>query len=351
MISLHIALTSLGLTLSTMTAPDAVSFVRVDASHDLQTWTPARQFFAKSQTTFAAPVEYGRFFRASVQQSFPANPVVIQVGDSNTGSLAIPWRYAWDQYLKDDAFALFDGDYMARNGQLLGTFWVGLTGTWDTSGNPNPAMNTGAKFDFGPLEVDGSPTWDAWPLYNGTTDGRAVNVVIFQLLTNDFNHPSRRQSYWTWDEMGQKWNIIQHADALPGETRPEVWFRKTLRWLHDDIGAYIILRMPPPYTRYPLDGFGALIDVPAGAKGDKEITMINDALRRAYLNAANDPTMPNVMLFDTWEFVFGWSGGQRPPDWDSTSDASQIPQMRDSLHYADAIQAQLAQELNRRLTP
>lgn len=346
--TLHILLTSLGLILTSTTPVDSVQLVRLESSDNLTQWQPVRQFFAQGSRSFPVP-DGKHFFRLASTFTMPAAPVVIQVGDSGTGSLAIPWRYAWDAYLKNDAFGLFDGDYMARNGQLLGTFWQQLTGTWETSGNPNLAMNTDAKFDFGPLVVDGSPTWDPWPLYNGTVDGRQVNVVIFSLMTNDFNHPSRRQSYWTWDDAAQAWNIIVHPDSLPGETRPEVWFRKALHWLHDDIGAFIILRLPPPYPRQPADGFYA--GIPDGVKGDKEITTINDTLRRAYVNAANDPTLPNLMFFDTWEFVFGWVNGERPTDWDSTSDAATIPQLRDNLHYADPIHAQLAQELNRRMNP
>jgi hypothetical protein len=346
--TLHIFV-SLSLVMLTATTPDtSVQLLDVESSENLVEWRTEKTYFAKGARTFKAP-SGGHFFRLKSRCAMPARPVVIQIGDSNTGSLAIPWRYAWDQYLKDDAFALFDGDYMARNGELLVTFWARLTGTYEPWGIPNQALNTGAKFDFGPLEADGSPTWDPWPLYNGTTDGRAVNVVIFQLMTNDFNHPSRRESFWSWNQATQEWDIIQQVDSLPGETRPEIWFRKVMHWLHDDVGAFIILRMPPPYTRHPANGFGA--GIPEGVKGDKEVKLINDTLRRAYVNAANDPTLPNVMFFDTWEFVFGWPNGERPADWDATSNADQIPEMRDNLHYAEPIQALLAQELNRRLSP
>jgi len=345
MITLQIALTSLGLTLSTMTAPDAVSFVRVDASHDLKTWATSRQFFAKAQTTFAAPVEHGQFFRASIRQTFPGNPVMVQVGDSNTGAASIPWRTAFDAHLRNDAFALFDCDYMARNGEMLTTYWVAMTGSWATDATINPAVNTGQHIDFAPLTLDGTD-YDPWRIHNGTADGRPVNVIVYSLLTNDFNHVTRREhGYWVWN--GSDYDILPFADARPGETRVEIWNRKILRYLHDDLGCFIILRMPPPYTRYYTNGFD--VGIPAGVQGDKECKLINDVLRRAYTNAAAE--LPNSMFFDTWEFVFGWPNGQRPADWDTTSDSANIPQLRDNLHYKEHIHALLAQELNRRLKP
>jgi len=344
MISLHILTTTIGFALAVNTPTDEVQMVKLEASNNLQSWSTKAAFFNQGNIQMRAPAG-SQFFRAKTVFTMPDRPVMVQIGDSNTGAASIPWRTAFDAYLRNDAFALFDCDYMARNGEMLTSYWIGLTGTWATDASINPAANTGRKLDFAPLTIDGT-IFDPWVIHNGTADGRAVNVVVWSLLTNDFNHISRRQpGYWTWN--GSDYDIPPYADARPGETRVEIWHRKILRYLHDDLGCFIILRMPPPYTRYYTNGFD--VGIPPGVQGDKECKLINDTLRRAYTNAAAE--LPNSMLFDTWEFVFGWPNGERPADWYTTSDSANMPQLRDNLHYKEHIHALLAQELNRRLTP